>query len=418
VSAAGDRPGDAAQDHVHGDTRLAARLLGVLRLLLLPIVLVSDRLVSHPLVGSTLFDAILLGATVYSLALVALRRRGVRMAGGVEVALDLTFVAALAFSSGRAFADLRPAFFVIPLGAAVALTPRRTALVSAATIGVYLLVGAVHPADGPRQFDVIAVEGLYVAWVGLAAIVLAFLLGVRRREIERLARATGVLVAQAVDAEERAQRRVSDALHDHALQNMLIARQDLAEASAGDPGALERAERALALAVEQVRSTVRELHPYVADHLDLQAALTAIAEQQAARGGYRVTVSVDPRAEGMSDALLVSAARELLINAARHSRAAEVKVSVELDDQRLLLRVVDDGRGCTATERAEALANGHIGLAALRERLLASSGTFQIQSAPGAGMAVTCTLPHASGAHAGSAGGSGERRDIAAASSL
>ncbi|MHB1568037.1 MAG: sensor histidine kinase [Solirubrobacteraceae bacterium] len=375
------------------ESRLPARMLGILRLLLLPIVLVTDRLVSHPLVGDLPFDLILIAATIYSLVLIALRWRGPRLSGGVEVVCDLTFVSALAFASGRAFGDLRPAFFVIPLGAAIALTPRRTALVATIATAAYFVVGFTHPSGGARDLDVILVEGLYVAWVGVAAVVLATLLGVRRRQVLRLARSTGALVAQAVDAEERAQRQVSDALHDHALQNLLTARQDLADARAGDADALGRAERALALAVDQVRSTVRDLHPYVVYHLDLASALTTIAEQQAMRGGYQVDVHVQPSAAGPHDALIASVARELLINATRHAAASKVTVTVTTENGELCLSVADDGRGCTPQQRAQALREGHVGLAASRERLLASSGRFEIESAPDAGTTITCVLP-------------------------
>ena len=390
-----ERPPAARFDAVAepSEARLPAWMLGALRLLLLPIVLVTDRLVSHPVVGSLPFDLILAAATAYSLVLIVLRWKRSRFSGGLEVACDLIFVSALAFTSGRAFVDLRPAFFVIPLGASIALTPRRTALVAAITTAAYFVVGVTHPSSGARNLDVILVEGLYVAWVGLAAVVLATLLGVRRRQVLRLARSTGALVAQAVDAEERAQRRVSDALHDHALQNLLTARQDLADARAGDSEALDRAQRALALAVDQVRSTVRELHPYVVDHLDLASALTTIAEQQATRGGYRVNVEVQPAAAGPHDALIASVARELLINATRHAAASRVSVTVTTQGDELCLRVADDGRGCTAQQRAQALREGHIGLAASRERLLASSGRFEIDSAPGDGTTVTCVLP-------------------------
>lgn len=406
-------PGRALTDD--SEARLPMRLLGVLRLLLLPIVLVSDRLVTHPVVGSLVFDLILVAATVYSLILLALRWRGPRLTGGIEVACDLTFVSALAFASGRAFSDLRPAFFVIPLGAAIALTPRRTAIVSAVTTAAYFVVGFTHPSGGPRQLDVIVVEGLYVVWVGVAAVALAFLLGVRRRQVLRLARSTGALVAQAVEAEERAQRRVSDALHDHALQNLLTARQDLADARGGDTEALRRAERALALAVDQVRSTVRELHPYVVDHLDLASALTTIAEQQAARGGYRVEVRVAPEAAGEHDGLIASVARELLINATRHAAATNVSVTVSVADGELCLRVADDGRGCTAEQRAQALRDGHIGLAASRERLLASSGSFEIDSVPDAGTTITCVLPITRATASGAATGSRRRSATAGA---
>jgi two-component system, NarL family, sensor kinase len=225
---------------------------------------------------------------------------------------DLAFVAALTSESGGAFSQLHAAFLALPLGAALLLTPRRTAAVSIATGVVYLLVAVIHPAtQGTKRLDVTLAQGLYVVWVGSAAVMLSILLSRRRQRILDLAAARGRLVAQAVEAEERARKRLSDGLHDHAIQNVLTARQDLADARDGDIAAIERAERALRLALDQLLSTVRELHPYLLDHLDLPSALETIAEQHSTRGGYEVELEIDPAAVGVHDQLVVSLVREL-----------------------------------------------------------------------------------------------------------
>jgi len=78
---------------------------------------------------------------------------------------------------------------------------------------------------------------MYIIWVGIAAVVLATLLSRRRYKILDLSQARGRLVVQAIEADERARKRVSEALHDHAIQDLLTARQDLAEARAGNAGA-------------------------------------------------------------------------------------------------------------------------------------------------------------------------------------
>ena len=53
-------------------------------------------------------------------------------------------------------------------------------------------------------------------------------------------------------------------------------------------------------ALEQLRSTVSDLHPYLLDHLDLPAALETIAAQHAARGGYHAVIDTDPAALGLT----------------------------------------------------------------------------------------------------------------------
>lgn len=378
------------------DQRLAARALAVLRVLLLPIVFAGDRLVAHPIVGTRYFDLVFAIACVYAAAMLAKswRPRGPRLPVGVALSCDLAFVAALTYESGGAFSQLRAAFLVLPLGAALLVAPWRTAAVSIATGLVYLIVAVTHPAtQGTKRLDVTLAQGLYVVWVGSAAVLLSSLLSRRRRRILDLAQARGRLVAQAVEAEERARKRLSDDLHDHAIQNVLTARQDLADARAGDTSALERAEEALRLALGQLRTAVQELHPYLLDHLELESALETIAKQHATRGGYQVHLDIDPAAAGVHDQLVVSLARELLANAAKHAHATQVFLTLHRDQRSLILEVSDDGRGLTTEEQFAALRAGHIGLASSRERVEASRGSFEIQTEPFAGTRVRCQLP-------------------------
>ncbi len=392
ATSSGLEPGDSERpDHTR-----AARALAFLRVLLLPIVFVGDRLVSHPTVGTHHFDMVFDAACAYaSVVLVeAWRPRGPRLPVGVLLACDLLFVGALTYQSGGAFSQLGAAFLALPLGAALMLAPNRTAVVSLATGIVYLLVGITHPAThGTNRLNVTLAQGLYVLWVGGAAVVLASLLGRRRRRILDLADARGRLVAQAVEAEERARRRLSDDLHDHAIQNVLTARQDVADARDGDASALDRAEQALRLALAQLRSAVRDLHPYLLDHLDLPSALETIAEQHATHGGYQVDIDIDPAAVGVHDQLVVSLARELLANAAKHASARHVSLALHHGEHAVTLEVSDDGRGFSSDQRLTALRAGHIGLASTRERVEASHGSFEIHSKPGAGTRVRCALP-------------------------
>jgi two-component system, NarL family, sensor kinase len=380
-----------APDHA-GDRALATRAVALLRVALLPIVFAGDRLVAQP---TRQFDVVFGVACGYALLVLALTwaGRGDRVPAGLLMGCDLLLVGALTYESGGAFSQLRGAFMALPLAAAVLLSARQTAVVASLSGLVYVLVAVVQPASrGTTPLDHALAQGLYVLWTGGAAILLSSLLERRKQRIVALAVARGRLVAQAVDAEERARKRLADDLHDHAIQNLLAARQDVGEAREGDEAALDRAENALALALAQLRSAVRELHPYLLDHLALPAALETIVHELAERSGCDITVDLDRAAIG-EDRLIASLARELVGNAVKHAAASRISVRLARERRCLVLEVRDDGRGFTPAEQLAALRDGHIGLASTRERVEALGGALAIDSRPNAGTFVRCELP-------------------------
>ena len=135
------------------------------------------------------------------------------------------------------------------------------------------------------------------------------------------------------------------------------------------------------------------LHPVTLQQGDLETALNAIARQQAARGRLRHTVSVDEDAAGHQDDLVLSLARELLANVARHADASRCSVSVTREGERLRLEVADDGRGIPPGRQDRALREGHIGLASAVQRVQAIGGEAEVWSEPGSGTVVRARIP-------------------------
>jgi two-component system, NarL family, sensor kinase len=194
-------------------------------------------------------------------------------------------------------------------------------------------------------------------------------------------------VAQALDAEERARRSMSESLHDGALQDILAAGHDLwALGDAPARGVLQDV-------VARLRAAMVALHPTVLAYGGLEAALRAVAAQQAALGGFEVAVEVDPAAVGRHDELLLSVARELLTNAARHARASRVELTLRAEPSFVVLAVADDGVGMPPDRAQAALAEGRIGLAITAERVAAVGGTLAVRSGPGGGAAAGAELP-------------------------
>ena len=374
-----------------------ARVLAVLRLMLLPIVFAGDRLVDHETVGTGRFDVVIAVAALYSLFVLADNRRehSPLLPPTGQLVCDVVLVAALTYESGGAFPELGAAFLALPLGTALLSSPQRTGAVTLGAGLLYLVVAIMHPETPEHRRLAIGLgAGLYVLWEGGAAIVLAAVLSARRHRIAELSQARARLVAQAVTAEERARRRLSDHLHDEVVQTILTARQDLAEARQGSSEMLDSADQALKQVVGQLRQIIVDLHPsYLFDHLGLDAALEAIARQQAARGRFTPHFHIDPAAVGPHDQLVLSLGRELLTNAARHARADNVVVSLARHGDDVVLEVSDDGRGFSQWHRLSALRAGHIGLASLRERVEVAGGELQISSSPGQGASVCCRIP-------------------------
>lgn len=307
------------------------------------------------------------------------------------IAGDSAFVlAAIALSGGEA-SDLR--FGLVALPAAWGLLyASRSVLVAAPASAV--AIAAVLTTDGSLATGTAL---FLIAFAGAAT--LAF---VNARESERaiaqvqtLERGRNVLLAQALTAEERERTRLAEVLHDDSLQYLLAVAQDLQELGPGDEEDLARTRETLATGLANLRLTLRAMHPLTAYSGDLPTQLRELSKEQERRGGFRAHLRVTSAAGGYADELVLSVVRELLTNAAKHARAENVIVNVEVDEQLRLLhvRVRDDGVGLPPERPHAARGEGHIGLALAEDRVKAGGGGWHTESAPDQGLDVRVVLP-------------------------
>lgn len=371
--------------------------LAALRVALVPVVLLGEQLVDHPVAHTAAFPFLLGVYAAWALALLALH-----FAGSVPSALDriepfvdLAAIVALTYASGGPFSETAMAFFVLPVLAAARLRPRVTAGWAFGAIAAFVALSAVHPNAAEAQAtERVISQVAYLALVGAAATVVSLVLQQRDVAIARLAEQRGQLATHALTAEQRERRRLAEQLHDESVQTLSLARQELVDFHrTGRDASFDRARHAIDDTMAQLRGEIFELHPYVLDHAGLEAALSAIADRSAQRLGAEIAVAVDPGAGGRHDELIVVIARELLSNVVKHSGAAHVEVLVAADAERVELEVRDDGRGFDPSRRAASLLDGHIGLASSEQRVESAGGTFLVESAPGDGTTVRVTLP-------------------------
>ncbi len=217
----------------------------------------------------------------------------------------------------------------------------------------------------------------------------------RSAEITRLAAARQRIVAEALDAEDRARERISQQLHDELLQSLFVIRQDLAEI-VGDPGRTDLAIRArdgVHDAIRSVRAAVFDIHPVVLERGGLRSAVGAVAQHHARLGGFAVELDIESEADGEHARLLLSLVRELLANVARHAGAEHAFVRLCRAGDRVLLEVSDDGCGIDPDVTQPALDRGHIGLASGAQRVEALQGCFKLSRRPGGGTTAQVAIP-------------------------
>jgi two-component system sensor histidine kinase UhpB len=219
---------------------------------------------------------------------------------------------------------------------------------------------------------------------------LAFLRMMRRLEAERRRAGSAALAAQ---EEERA--RVARDLHDEVNQSLtgLLLRLEAArEAAPPEMEAELAATKALAnQAMRELLSLARQLRPTALDDLGLAAAVAGQVEQLA-HGEIEAEFSADGDLSDLGDdaqLVVYRVAQEALSNAARHSGATHVNVTLRRrQDGGVELEVTDDGRGFAFDE-----SEGGLGIAGMRERALLIGGELTIESRPDRGTTVRLTVP-------------------------
>ena len=214
----------------------------------------------------------------------------------------------------------------------------------------------------------------------------------RGAQLAQLAEERRQLASEVLSAEEQARRRLAEDLHDGALQTLLAAKQDLIEASPGRAGVI-RAAKGVSEGIDDLRRAVGALHPVTIEHDGFAGAVGAVATEAERRGGFECELRVEEEASGPHDQVLLALTRELLANAAKHSGADHVSVSISRGRDCLRLEVTDDGCGFDAHERLAAPCNGHIGLACAERRTRALGGSLSVAAGPEAGTAVSVSLP-------------------------
>ena len=199
---------------------------------------------------------------------------------------------------------------------------------------------------------------------------------------------------------EREQRRFGAELHDGLGQQLTAIemlcqslRQDLPRNRPDLDGQISRISQYLREAISQTRALARGLSPLNLDSRGLADALEELAARTSRDGRIRCRLEADSPVildDILAAGHLFRIAQEAVNNALKHSDATEIAIRLAHGPGEVRLDVSDNGKGLP-----EMLPSDHdgIGLQIMKHRASVIGAALQIQSQPGKGAVVSCSVP-------------------------
>lgn len=214
------------------------------------------------------------------------------------------------------------------------------------------------------------------------------------------------------DVQEDERRKLAHELHDEFGQLLTAMQVDasyILKKSADQPALLACAQAMYdnsSSILSQLKNLLAQLRPYGLqgdeEHdIALEQALRDLVRQRQSRGDTELacTLSVALGSVPVPQRLAVAVyriAQEALTNVMRHAKArrVDIQVTIDADTDTLRLRVADDGIGMNQqTTLSMTAESGGLGLAGIRERILANQGRLQWSAVQPHGLVLDVSFP-------------------------
>ena len=199
-------------------------------------------------------------------------------------------------------------------------------------------------------------------------------------------------------AEER--QRIARELHDRALQMLTGVRLKAESSRRHLLDKRQRLEAELRAIEETIDRAITEIRNVLADNNteelvagSLERRLNQELDIFRARSGFKLDFRCTIRARDLPIAVereLYFTLREGVLNAVRHSRATELRLSLSRDKNGCEAKLSDNGVGF---DPSAVDGSSHYGLKGMKERIHKLGGKFTVKSAPGKGTEIEISVP-------------------------
>jgi signal transduction histidine kinase len=220
------------------------------------------------------------------------------------------------------------------------------------------------------------------------------------REVEARTRELVELSTHLQNVAEREKASLARELHDELGGLLVGARMDISWAeqhlAKNDPDLklrLHRVQQNLSAGVDLKRRIIEELRPTLLDNVGLFAALRWQLKESCGNAGLKCIESYpdeEPHFKSEASIALFRIAQEAFSNILKHSGAKTADISLDMDDETLLMRIADDGVGIPVGQLTAIASHG---LASMRHRVRALGGRLDVRSPASGGTLLIVQIP-------------------------
>ena len=274
------------------------------------------------------------------------------------------------------------------------------AVATIAVVGLVLPIVVRQPGEENIREELLL---LYEAAFALATLLTVWLIG-RFRTAESASRLRArELTRRTLRSENEIRRKLSEALHDGPVQELIGLGMTLAAADAAVrqddrsqvADLIHEAREVTERNVRGLRDEMLDLGPYAYDEISYASAVERCLPVWERRFDISAELEIEPlELPSELEGELFRITQEAVANAGRHGEAGTVRISLTAEDATVVMTVADDGRGFGDVDPLAATEPGHIGLASIRERAELMRGHLEIDSSDrGSTVQVRVPLP-------------------------
>jgi two-component system, NarL family, sensor histidine kinase DegS len=210
------------------------------------------------------------------------------------------------------------------------------------------------------------------------------------------------MISNVIQAQENERLRVSRQIHDGPAQTMtnLVLRAEICERLLDMDPSRAKAELSglksvVNATLQETRRFIFDLRPMILDDLGLEPTLRRYVQQYIDKHKIEVGVvlnGLNSRLPNEMEVAIFRIVQEALANAAQHSHAKHIQVSIDANTETIRVLVEDDGSGFTVDD-SKVNNPKFRGLSTMRQRAEMLGGQITIDSTQGRGTRVVANLP-------------------------
>jgi two-component system sensor histidine kinase DegS len=211
-------------------------------------------------------------------------------------------------------------------------------------------------------------------------------------------------IVKIINAQETERQRLANQLHDgpaQSLTNLILQAEICERLFDSDPvkarTELSELKQAVTNTFQKVREFIFDLRPMMLDDLGLNPTLKKSIEDFEQKSGIACNLTIsgrDQRLPPHTEVTIFRVIQHLLKNVRDHANATHAQIALNINDDRAMAMVEDDGSGFdVASALAAARQRKTIGLGAMQEQVEMLGGEINFDSALGRGTKIQFWVP-------------------------